>query len=102
MLLRATSALIFLAGQLVTSQAHAGTVLKNSLHDLANDREASSTSYAQQGNLRVESTTGPGVVIFKDDVLYTLDTKQKTYLVVDQPTMKRMIEQLGPALKKMQ
>jgi hypothetical protein len=103
MLLRATSALLLIAGQALIAQAEAGTVLKTAVRDLANNREVISTSYAQQGSLRVETTGGSGtVVLFKNDVLYTLDPQQKTYLMVDQATMQRMIEQLGPALKKVQ
>jgi len=99
MLLRATSALMLL----MAGQAQAGTVLKTTIRDLASNREVLSTSYAQQGSLRVETSGGSGnVVVFKDDVLYLLDAQQKTYSVIDQAALQRMIEQLGPALKKVQ
>lgn len=97
MLLRATSALMFV----MAAQAQAGTVLKTTIRDLVNNGETLSTTYVQQGSMRVEVASS-SVVIFKDDVLYTLDPQQKTYLMVDKPTMQRMVEQLGPALKRMQ
>jgi hypothetical protein len=99
MLLRVTSALTLL----IAGQVQAGTVLKSLNRDLANNRETVATSYAQQGSLRVETGSSSGtVVIFKDNTLYTLDPPQKTYMVIDQPTMQRLVEQLGPALKKVQ
>lgn len=105
MLLRATSApgLSALVLLLAAGHAQAGTVLKTLNRDLTNDRETVSTTYAQQGNLRVDTGSNSGtVVIFKDSTLYTLDPQQKTYMMVDQATMQRIVEQLGPALKKMQ
>jgi hypothetical protein len=88
---------------LVTGPVDAGTVLKTLNRDLSNNREMLSTTYAQQGHMRVEVGNSAGtVVIFKDDVLYTLDPKDKTYLMIDRPTMQRMVEQLGPVLKQMQ
>jgi hypothetical protein len=99
MLLRATSALVLL----IAGHAQAGTVLKTLNRDLVNNRETVATSYAQQGSLRVETGSSSGtVVIFKDNTLYTLDPQQKTYMMIDQPTMQRLVEQLGPALKKVQ
>jgi hypothetical protein len=99
MLLRATSGVLLL----VAGQVHAGTVLKTVNRDLSNNRELLSTTYAQQGSLRIETGNASGtVVIFKDDVLYTLDPQQKTYMMIDRPTMQRMVEQLSPALKQMQ
>jgi hypothetical protein len=104
MRLRVTSSLL-LPGWLLLSaaQVHAGTVLKTLNRDLAGNRETLSTTYAQQGRMRVEVGNTAGTVeIFKDDVLYTLDPKDKTYIMIDRPTMQRMVEQLGPVLKQMQ
>lgn len=99
MLLRVTSGLLLL----IIGQAHAGTVLKTVNRDLANDKEMIATTYAQGGNMRVETGNSSGtVVIFKDDVLYTIDTQQKSYMMLDRPTIQRAVEQLGPALKQMQ
>jgi len=99
MSLRVASGLLLL----MAGQVHAGTVLKTVNRDLANNQEMLSTTYAQQGSLRVESGNSSGtVVIFKDDVLYTLDPKEKTYMMIDRPTMQRVVQQLSPVLKQMQ
>ena len=99
MLLRATSALMLLmAGQL-----HAGTVMKTSNRDMANDRETVATSYAQQGNLRIESGNSNGtVLIFKDNVLYSLNPQKQTYVELDRAGLQRMVEQISPMIKRMQ
>jgi hypothetical protein len=103
--LRLTSGLLLPSGLLLllAGQVHAGTVLKTVNRDLANNREMLATTYAQQGSMRVETGNSSGtVVIFKDDVLYTIDPKEKTYIMIDRPTMQRVVEQLGPVLKQMQ
>ncbi len=99
MLLRVISGALLLA----TGQVQAGTVLKTLNRDLSGTREVLSTTYAQQGYLRVETGAASGtIVIFKDEALYTLDPQQKTYMTIDKATMQRMLEQLSPALKQMQ
>jgi hypothetical protein len=99
MLLRASSALMLL----IAGQVYAGTIIKTANRDLANDREIVATSYAQQGSLRIESGNANGtVLIFKDNILYTLNTQKQTYIQMDRASLQRMVEQLGPAMKRMQ
>jgi hypothetical protein len=99
MLLRATSALMLL----LAGQIHAGTVIKTANRDLANDREIIATSYAQEGRLRIESGNANGtVLIFKDNVLYTLNTQKQTYLMMDAAGLQRMVEQIAPTIKRVQ
>jgi hypothetical protein len=41
-------------------------------------------------------------MIFKDDTIYVISPKDKSYIIMDRASMKRMAEQLNPALKMLQ
>jgi hypothetical protein len=82
---------------------HAGTVLEITDRNLANKSESQARTYAQAGKMRIESG-GPqdSFAIFRDETIYTFDPKQKTYVAMDRATIKRLAEQLNPALKLLQ
>lgn len=83
--------------------AHAGTVMETLNKDLAgNQGESITTTYAQAGRMRVESATSDSFVIFRDDALYSVNRKEKSYLVMDRAAMKKMVDQISPALRQMQ
>ncbi len=41
-------------------------------------------------------------MMFKDDTIYVISHKDKSYVVMDRASMKRMAEQLNPALQMLQ
>jgi len=84
--------------------AHAATVLKTASRDLASNSASVTTVYAEGGKMRIESGGGPHdvVAVFKDDTLYSLNPKDRTYMAMDRAAMKKMAETLNPALKMLQ
>lgn len=84
--------------------AHAATVLKTANRDLASNDASVTTVYAEGGKMRVETGAGPQdvVAVFKDDTLYSLNPKDRTYMAMDRAAMKKMAETLNPALKMLQ
>lgn len=90
---------------MTASSVHAGTVMETLSRDLtssAGKGVTTTTTYAQDGRMRVEPSPGESVMIFKDDVIYNVNRKDKSYVVMDRASMKRMAEQISPALKQMQ
>lgn len=88
---------------LSATTALAGTTLESAEHKLEGQRtDTVTTISAQDGNLRVDSPANNSVMIFKDDTIYTLNTKDKTYGALDRATLQKMAEQISPALKQMQ
>lgn len=88
---------------LITGSARAGTVLETVNRDLTGSKgESVMTTYAQGGQLRVESSDRDGSLIFKDDALYAINNKDRNYIVMDRATMKHMAETVNPMLKQMQ
>lgn len=93
----------FMLSLTLSVAALAGTTLESVEHRLDDQRtDAVTTISAQDGNLRVDSPANNGVMIFKDDTIYTLNTKAKTYGALDRATLQKMAEQISPALKQMQ
>jgi hypothetical protein len=95
--------LLCLSALLVAANAaHAGTILETISRELAPDGESSTMStYAQAGSMRVEGNAGDGVMIFRNDTIYLVNPREKSYAIMDHETMKRMAEQVNPALKQM-
>lgn len=88
---------------MLATVAHAGTVMESLNRDLAGNRgESITTTYAQAGQMRVESGTSDGFLIFKDDTLYSISRKDRSYVAMDRATMKKMIDQISPVMKQMQ
>lgn len=100
MLIRASACALFL----LTASAQAGTVLEMLNRDLANKREGTAKTYAQAGKMRIESGSGAQdtFAIFRDETIYTLNPKDKTYIAMDRATMQQLAAQLNPALKMLQ
>jgi hypothetical protein len=90
--------LVMFAGSL-----QAGTVLEIVNRDLANTTESPAKTYAQAGKMRIETGGAQdSFAIFRDETIYTFDPKQKTYVAMDRATIKRLADQLNPALKMLQ
>jgi hypothetical protein len=95
--------LIAVALNVACLSAFAGTSMESVEHRLDSQRADSVvTISAQDGHLRVDSPDRNGTTIFKDDTLYVLNTKDKTYNAMDRASMQKMAEQISPALKQMQ
>ncbi|HEX2493029.1 MAG TPA: hypothetical protein VHK24_04580 [Steroidobacter sp.] len=89
---------------LLSLSVHAGTVMETVTRDLNNPAANGTTlitTHAQDGRMRVEAKPGDSVMIFKDDVIYNIDKKDKTYVAMDRELMKQMADQINPALKAM-
>lgn len=102
MLVRTLSLLL-----LTMSVAHAGTKLVTVSRDLSGGGKTTTIdTWAQDGMMRVETqakeATGESTMIFRDDTLYAISHKDKSYVAMDRASMKRMAEQLNPALKMLQ
>jgi hypothetical protein len=97
--------LTFATFSMLAGSLQAGTVMETLSRDLNNpgaNGTATITTHAQDGRMRVEMKPGDSVMIFKDDVIYNVNKKDKSFVVMDRATMKRMADQLAPALKQMQ
>lgn len=82
--------------------AHAGTVMEMISRDLRDDGQTTTIkTYAQDGRLRVDSTPGESTLIFRDDAIHTVNHQNKEYFVLDRAAMKRVADQINPALKQM-
>src|ERR1044072_4440102 len=92
---------------LFAGAAPAGTLLETVNRDLS--REGGSTiihTWAQNGMMRVETqadkATTRSTMIFKDDTIYAINHQEKSYYAMDRESMKRVADQLNPALKMLQ
>jgi hypothetical protein len=92
---------------LAATAAHAGTILETQSRGLtpeSQNQTTATTTYAQGGSMRVESQSGEStsVVIFKGQAISIVNTREKTYAVMDHESMKRMADEVNPKLKQMQ
>ena len=87
---------------LTATAAHAGTKLETVTRDLSGGKGTTINTWAQGGMMRVETGDNQTLMIFKDDTIYAVSHKDKSYIVMDRASMKRMAEQLNPMLKMMQ
>ena len=95
----------FATCSMLASNLQAGAVMETLSRDLSNPGANATTTiitHAQDGRMRIEAKPGDSVMIFKDDVIYNVNKKDKSYVVMDRASMKRMAEQINPALKQMQ
>lgn len=97
MLVRTLSLLL-----LTATTAHAGTKLETVSRDLAGGRTSTIDTWAQGGMMRVDAQSSDSSVIFKDDTIFAVNHKDKSYVVMDRASMKRMAEQINPALQMLQ
>jgi hypothetical protein len=82
--------------------AQAGTTLETVNRNLADGGSTTINTWAQNGMLRVESKSNDGAMIFRDDTVFSLNHKEKSYIAMDRASMKRMADQLSPALNAIQ
>lgn len=87
---------------LTVTAAHAGTKLETVSRDLSGGKATTINTWAQGGMMRVETGDNQTLMIFKDDTIYAVSHKDKSYVAMDRASMKRMAEQLNPALKMLQ
>lgn len=97
MILKSLSLLI-----LGMSAAHAGTKLETVNRDLSGGRTTTINTWAQAGMIRVETAPNDSTMIFKDDTIYAISHKEKSYMAMDRASMKKMAETLNPALQMLQ
>jgi hypothetical protein len=93
---------LILSQTLMLGVAHAGTSLETVNRDLSGDRSTTINTWAQDGMMRVESQSNDSTMIFKDDTIYGVNHKDKSYIVMDRASMKRMADQVNPSLKLLQ
>jgi hypothetical protein len=85
---------------LLAGSAQAGTVVEMASRDLdGKAAETVMTTYAQDGQLRIESGNRDGFSVFKDDALYVINTRDKNYVVLDRAALKKMADAISPAMK---
>lgn len=87
---------------LTATAAHAGTKLETVTRDLSGGKATTINTWAQGGMMRVETGDNQTLMIFKDETIYAVSHKDKSYIAMDRASMKRMAEQLNPMLKMMQ
>lgn len=98
-----TSAYLVAATALLCGTAQSATVLKTSNKDLESATQSVTTIYAEGGKMRVETGGAQdAVALFRDDTLYSLNPKDRTYSVLDRAAMKKMAATVSPALKQLQ
>jgi len=89
-----------IAAVLVCGFAQAGTVLETVNRDLGGKQaETVITTYAQDGQLRVETGDRDGFTLFKDNALYIINGKDKNYVLMDRAALKKMADAISPAMK---
>ncbi|HKE95223.1 MAG TPA: hypothetical protein VKB34_13005 [Povalibacter sp.] len=94
--------ILFVAAVMLSVTAQAGTILELVHRPLpGTDTGRVTTTYAQGGQMRVESSDGNGYIIFKGDALYALNNKEHNYTVMDRETLRKMADTINPALKQM-
>lgn len=81
--------------------AHAGTKMETQNRDLTGGRTTTINTFAQGGMMRVDAAP-ESTMIFRDDTIYAISHKDKSYIAMDRAAMKRMAEQLNPTLKMLQ
>lgn len=83
--------------------AQSGTVLEMVNRDLRGGSESTAVTYAQDGKLRIETgARSDPFAIFRDETLYAIDPQKKTYKALDRAEIKRLADQINPALKMLQ
>lgn len=97
MLVRSLSLLL-----LTSAVAHAGVKMETVNRDLSGGRTTTINTWAQDGMMRVETQPSESTMIFKDDTVYAISHKDKSYIAMDRASMKRMAEQINPALQALQ
>jgi hypothetical protein len=91
---------------LPATAAYAGVYLESSDKDLIGvDKPAITKMWFDGGRMRTERMEPDGdsqIAIFRDQAMYTLDPKSKSYRVIDKATADRLGGQIADARKKME
>lgn len=90
---------------LITGTAHAGAYLEMSQVDLTrpNDRPTTSKFWAQDGRARTESSSDRArYTIFRDEQMFFVEPKQRSYRVMDKATMEAMGRRVSDMRKQME
>src|SRR5262245_31052999 len=87
---------------LAAGPAHAGTVLETTTQNLANQTTQANRTLAQDGKLRVEQQSPESFMLFRDETVFTVNGRDKTYVALDRAALTRMVDQINAASKKMQ
>jgi hypothetical protein len=92
---------------LFSGATQAGTLLETVNRDLsAKGGSTTINTWAQNGMMRVETQADKGAqrstMIFENDTIYAIDHQDKSYYAMDRESMKRVAEQLNPALQMIQ
>jgi hypothetical protein len=95
-----------LAGPLFCATAHAGVYLESVDKELDSSKApAAAKMWFDGGRMRTERTGRDGdleVVIFRNQAMYTIDSKSKSYRVIDKAAADRMGAQVANAKKQME
>jgi hypothetical protein len=95
-----------LVGFALCATANAGVYLESVDKELdGSDAPATSKMWFDAGRMRTERTEADGdkdIVIFKDQALYTLEPKSKSYRVIDKASAEKMGAQVAAAKKQME
>jgi hypothetical protein len=96
-----------LAASTLSLAAHAGVYLESTDKSLGSTTEKPSVSkmWFDGGRMRTERTEADGanqIVVFKNQAMYMLEPKSKSYRVIDKATAERMGSQVADAKKKME
>jgi hypothetical protein len=95
-----------LAGFALCATANAGVYLESVEKELdGSEGPTTSKMWFDGGRLRTERAEHDGdqeVVIFRNQALYTLDSKSRSYRVIDKPTAEKMGAQMAVAKKQME
>ena len=102
MLIRTLSLTSALAVGLIVTATQAGTTLETVNRNLCGGGTTTVDTWAQNGMLRMETKPSEASMIFKNDTLFSINHKDKTYYVMDRAAMKQMADTLSPALKALQ
>jgi hypothetical protein len=100
------SAALLAGSLLLATAAQAGVYLESTDQQLgATEKPSVSKMWFDSGRMRTERQEADGdsqVVVFKDQALYMLDPKSKSYRMVDKATAQRLGGQIAEAKKKME
>jgi hypothetical protein len=94
-----------LAACAVSATAHAGVYIENVEKQLdGSTAPVTSKMWFDGGRMRIERPDheGQSLVIFKDQAMYAMDSKTKSYRVIDKATAEKMGAQVAAAKKQME
>lgn len=97
--------ILVLASSTLAVAAQAGVVIETVERDTKSGRETGTqTMMVQDGAARIEHSAGgdpENLIIFKDDVLYAIDTRKKSYTAIDRETAAALAGKMNDAMAEM-